>query len=234
MATRRVAVSRETPTAEAGETNNTTIVTEREAREATERMRAKLKDGDFWELGALAKRARDEQWAKLLGMKGLGEWMEYLGNSQEKCVSTIKRALRIAIVFPSPTQEMRDKLKEGNAYALTELRLPPEVRTGEEWIRKAIDLSIKDFKSACNKAMGKEDEEWYQPWARLPLTTEPVYDALIKKLALEVFEVDVEAEPKKLVMITEMVIVMLHQTPVEALREALIGDDGSAPPDIPE
>lgn len=231
MSTRKV--SRETPTAEAGETKKpsvTTMATEREAREATEAIRT-LADSvglSYWKLGAAVKEGIDRQYAKALGVN-TREWMLTCVRGKGSSIAKIYRAIKIVSALPELAAEDLSKLSEGNAFSLASL--PDKLRKSQEWIEKAKTLDTAAFKAEVNKALGKPaEEEWYQPWARLPLTTEPIYDALIKKLAEEVFQVDVEREPQKLVMITEMVIVMLHQTPTEALREALVGEDENTVP----
>lgn len=236
MATRkqRSAVSRETTTAETANAPKPTVVTmatEREAREATEAIRT-LADSvglSYWKLGAAVREGIQRQYAKALGVN-VKEWMLTCVNGKGNSIAKIYRAIKIVSALPNLAAEDLAKLSEGNAYALTQL--PQSKRESAEWIEKAKTLETAQFKAEVDKALGRstEKEEWYQPWARLPLTTQVIYDELIKKLGEEVFQVDLEREPQKLVMITEMVIVMLHQTPAEALREALVGEDENALP----
>lgn len=234
-----MAVSAETTVAVATNPERVTMATEKEARVATDALREKFKKlgGAWFELGREVKSCMERQVPRAYGLATTGkamnvaDWMEICFPAS---VPKIYRALRIAKGLEKVPEERMKLLSEGNAFNLT--RLPEELRLSQEWIDLAIVAPTEQFEEAVDGALeakgAPKKEKWAVLFPKLPGTLKELYDATEKKLA-EAMDLDLELHPEWRFQIWERVIAMLFQTGEATLREALVGDDGSAPPAVP-
>lgn len=216
------------------------MATEREAKEVTETLREKFKKlgGAWFELGREVKSCMERQVPRSYGLAingkpmNVADWMELCFPSS---VPKIYRAFRIAKGLEKAPEDRVKLMTEGNAWNLT--RLPENLRLSKEWIDLAIVAPTEQFAEAVDGALeakgGAPKEKWAVLFPKLPSTKEfkELFDATEKKLA-EAMDLDIELHPEKRFQVWERTLVMLFQTGENALREALVGDDGSAPPEV--
>lgn len=209
-------------------------VNKHEAQAATEAILAIFKKmrTDWYELGVRVKDGIDRQVPIALGMNAM-DWMR--GMFGEK-LSKVHRSLRIARALERMDQGVVRLLTEGNAYQLT--RLPESMRTSEEWVGKARGLENKEFEEAVQDALEAKGhpkrERFTHQFPRMPITFTPLLQEVEKKLA-GIMDLDLELKGDEVrFQVWERVSLMIFNAPEGVLREALVGEDGSAPPDLGE
>lgn len=208
------------------------VATEREAKAATERVRAKFQSlGSAWfELGREVADCLDRQVPHAYGLASQGksmnaaDWMELcFPNSVPK----IYRALRIAKVLKALPEDRVKLLTEGNAYNLT--RLPEKMRTDEEWLDRAVELPNEQFSQAVDEVLEKKGhapkEQYVTMFPKMPENFAELFDEAEKKIA-GVLELDIATKPGLKSIVWERAVTLLFQTGDNVLREAFIGGEG--------
>jgi hypothetical protein len=215
-----------------------TIATEREAKELTESLRNEFKKSGWFELGKRVKDCLDRQVPYVYGLLTDGKpmnvapWMELCFEESVPTVYAAYRMFRGLEPIGDPRVPLISRVNAENL-----VRLPEDLRLSPEWLQKALEMPTGEFKAAVDDARAARGaapkEKWVAFFPKLPATLRELYEAVEKKLA-EAMDLDLELHPERRFQIWERVIVMLFQTGEENLRAALVGDDGSAPPAVPE
>lgn len=182
--------------------------TKSEAQALTQQVREQTKqlERGWWTLAKLIDTCISRRVPAALGLTAQA-WME---ENLQGSISDAWRKLRMARNLMGIPESELLRIPERNAYHLT--RMPQEARKSQEWINKAVEMSVSDFQEAVEAALEKktgQQREKFIIWRmRLPVAVAQRLDSAIREFAYSE-GLDIEQTPALKIQCLDLMLAVI-------------------------